>query len=66
MEDRIETNEFPLYWDFLKRREISRGTALLTTEDRNKLLNEKCIKIYSLMRRFNPGNRGHLFGRIKA
>ena len=57
MEDHDEKDNFPRYYDILKRGEIRRGTALLTTEDRNKLLLEKCIEIVSLMKKYSAGHR---------
>ena len=66
MEDHNEKNNFPQYYDFSKRREISRGTALLTTEERNKLINKKCVEVHSLIQKYNSGNRGHILGHITA
>lgn len=57
--------DFPIEYDFFKRKEISNGTASLSTEDRNKLLLEKCKKASLLMGKYNTGTRGHLRGWIE-
>lgn len=51
--------DFPREYDFLKRREIERGTALITDEERNELILGKCKKAASFIAEYNSGNRGH-------
>lgn len=57
--------DYPREYDFLKRREISRGTKLLSIEDRNELLLGKCKKAALLLEEYNTGNRTHKIGWIK-
>ena len=59
MENHKEKNDFPQYYSSSKRGEIRRGTLLLTTEERNKLLLKKCTKIDFLMKKYSAGHRGY-------
>lgn len=54
-----EKNDFPREYDFLKRKEIERGTALITDEERNELIIGKCKKAALFITEYNSGNRGH-------
>ncbi|MCK5013943.1 MAG: hypothetical protein KAS66_08995 [Candidatus Omnitrophica bacterium] len=57
--------DFPKYYDYYHREEIIEGVKLLSAEDRNALLLEKCKKAMSLMEKYNSGTRGHLRGWIE-
>ena len=58
-------NDFPTEYDFFKRKEIKKGTASLSTEERNKIILERCKKASLLMDKYNTGTRGHLRGWIE-
>ncbi|MCK4666839.1 hypothetical protein KAU33_08820 [Candidatus Dependentiae bacterium] len=65
MEDHTEINEFPQHYDPSKRGEIRRGTALLTTEERNKLLLKKCTGIDLLMKKYSTEYCGYTLRLIR-
>ena len=57
--------DFPKYYDYYRRKDIIEGVKLLSNEERNALLLEKCKKAMSLMDKYNSGTRGHLRGWIE-
>ena len=62
----IKMNEdFPKDYDFNRRNDITEGVKLLSNEERNALLLEKCKKTSALMDKYNSGTRGHLRGWIE-
>ena len=59
------SDNLPREFTISNRPKIREGTKALSTEDRNKLLLEKCTKIDSLMKKYSAGHRGYVMCLIR-
>ncbi|MCK5013944.1 MAG: hypothetical protein KAS66_09000 [Candidatus Omnitrophica bacterium] len=59
------SDNLPRDFTILNRPKIREGTKALSTEDRNKLLLEKCNKVTSLMEKYSAGHRKYVLCLIR-
>jgi len=59
------SDNLPRDFTISNRPKIREGTKALSTENRNKLLLEKCKKVASLMEKYSAGHRGYVLCLIR-